>query len=440
MNAFKMKKRLKKLVAALSVYYDKSVNPWASLSQTPVIGWTARGWLFSLYACLVFLMPWSMEMHLGNSGCIRLPSEALTLAAGIGLAWHLLKNAGAWKSFFPLNGISGIALGWWLWLSISVFFSSMPLVSLKYWVVETGQFFVFFVGLAVFRRWRPYLLLLFSVSMAGIAVFVMVHHAFYQFRADQSMLATLPFFPDHTLYSAVLVMLLPIVWIVFRRQVALVFTVLFLTALAFAASRAAWLSLALALGCFIPVLFLKKKKYVWATYLIGIAVLMAVWPFFRGKLTNDVSSLERLNRYSCAWRMAAQRPFTGFGPGTFQFQYLPFQRPEEMTRISITDPARDLGPDQMGRGGGAHSEYLQALAETGWPGLLWLALFAMLAIFTGIRSGLSANTPMHRWTALAATFALLTFFIHAFFNNFWHDGRVAWLVWAGILEVRGVRE
>lgn len=435
MNAFKMNKRLKKLVAALSVYYDKWVNKWTNLSPMSDADLASPAWMFFVYACLAFLLPWSVEVTLGGMGRIRLPSEVLTLVAGIGLAWHLLKNAGARKSIFRLNSISGMALGWWLWLSISVFFSSMPLVSLKYWVVETGQFFVFFVGLAVFRSWRPYLLLLFTVSMAGIAVFVMVHHAFYQFRADQSMLATLPFFPDHTLYSAVLVMLLPIVWIVFRPRTALFFTALFTSALILAACRAAWLSLVLALGSMASIVFFKKRAHIGATFLIGLLVIIAIWPFFKAKLANDVSSLERLNRYSCAWRMAAQRPFTGFGPGTFQFQYLHFQRPEEMTRISITDPARDLRPEQMGRGGGAHSEYLQALAETGWPGLLWLALFAMLAIFTGIRSGLSAHTTKHRWIALAVTFALLTFFIHAFFNNFWHDGRVAWLVWAGMLEV-----
>lgn len=439
MNAFKMKKRLKKLVAALSVYYDKSVSECVRLPRTPAADTAAPGWLFFLYAWLVFLMPWSADVSLGSMSRIRLPSEVLTLATGIGLAWHLWKYAGAWKSFFPADGISRLSMVGWLWLGICVFFSSMPLVSLKYWIVETGQFFVFFVGLAMFPAWRPRLLVLFSVSMAGIALFVLGHHACYHFRADQSMLATLPFFPDHTLYSAVLVMLLPIVWIIFRPRTALLFTVLFTSALILAACRAAWLSLALALGSMAPIVFFKKRVYVATALLFGLMIAFATWPFLKEKLANDVSSLERLNRYSCAWRMAEQRPLTGFGPGTFQFQYLSFQRPEEMTRISIKEPALDLRPDQMGRGGGAHSEYLQALAENGLPGLLWRALLAMLALWTGIRSWRNASSNTQQYIVLAATFALLTFFIHAFFNNFWHDGRVAWLVWAFLLEVRGER-
>ena len=55
-----------------------------------------------------------------------------------------------------------------------------------------------------------------------------------------------------------------------------------------------------------------------------------------GNITTDVSNLERLNRYSCAWRMFQDRPITGFGAGTFPIAFLPYQRQEEMTRISVT--------------------------------------------------------------------------------------------------------
>ena len=66
MNAFKMKKRLKKLVAALSVYYDKWVSEWASISQKPEVSSAAPGWLFFLYALLTFFLPWSVEVSLGE--------------------------------------------------------------------------------------------------------------------------------------------------------------------------------------------------------------------------------------------------------------------------------------------------------------------------------------------------------------------------------------
>ena len=133
--------------------------------------------------------------------------------------------------------------------------------------------------------------------------------------------------------------------------------------------------------------------------------------------------MERLNRWSCALRMQQDKPLFGFGPGTFPFQYLDYQRPEEITRISVREVAPDNLPHPQGRGGGAHSEYFRALTELGWPGLLlWLGL-------AGI--GLWAGFKRSKWISLA----LLTFFAHGLVNDFMQDGRIAALVWGALALV-----
>ena len=43
-------------------------------------------------------------------------------------------------------------------------------------------------------------------------------------------------------------------------------------------------------------------------------------------ITTDDSNTERLNRWSSAISMFKERPVFGWGPGTFQFQYAPFQK------------------------------------------------------------------------------------------------------------------
>jgi len=212
-------------------------------------------------------------------------------------------------------------------------------------------------------------------------------------------------------------------------------TLLFFTGLFFSFCRAAWLSVLLAGAVFFVFCFRKKWRLL---ALFGTALLLA--GFFWQKtivesMAKDVSILERLNRYSCALRMAHDRPWMGFGPGTFQFQYLPYQQPEEMTRISVTEP----NPATYGRGGGAHSEYFQALAENGWPGLaLWIVL-TVAVLWTGFNSFFRAKTTEYQWFALALTLSLLTFFLHGFVNNMLHDGRVAALVWGmvGVLVSEG---
>jgi O-antigen ligase len=393
--------------------------------------------LYAVYAALFLLLPWSPDIVTANWH-IRFPSEALTLAAGISLLIYLWRHPSLFLQKLQFGQPILLAgTGWIIWLSVSLVFSIMQVVSMKYWIVETGQYWVFFVGLWVFREWWQRLLPFFACSMAGIVLFTLAHHFQYQFRADQSMLAPMPFFPDHTLYSAVLVMLLPNVLLQFRRPFAGVLIVLFLTGLVFAGCRAAWLSLLLAGMLVLPLVYRNKWKWWLLPALVLLAGAVSMKTLLADKLGKDISSLERLNRYSSAWRMAEQRPFTGFGPGTFQFQYLVFQRPEEMTRISITDPARDLRPDQFGRGGGAHSEYFQALAENGWPGLLFWLLLAGVSIFTGIKAYLSSQSKENQWIILAALFSLLTFFIHAFFNNFLHDGRIALLFWGQLAWLAG---
>ena len=77
-------------------------------------------------------------------------------------------------------------------------------------------------------------------------------------------------------------------------------------------------------------------------------------------VSSDASNLERLNRWSCAWAMFQERPLWGWGPGTYQFEYAPFQTSDLRTIISTNNA--DLG--------NAHSEYLGPLAEQGVVGLV----------------------------------------------------------------------
>ncbi len=382
-------------------------------------------WLSGLYAVLFVLLPWSSDFSAG-SWHIHLPSEVLMVLLGPCLLWCAWQQR-ARTPHLSLLGALGIA--WVAWMAISVCTSSILTVSVKYWIVETGQWWIFFAGLVLLPGFWRRLLPVFICSMAFMVVYVLFHHAAYHFRSDQSVLAVLPFFSDHTLYSAVLVMLLPFLPLYFKKPVAIGLIALFLAGLIFAACRAAWMSVVVTLLLLLPLVFRKKRNILFlyaGVLLLGAGVVQrysTTW------LAGDISSLERLNRYACAWRMAAERPVTGFGPGTFQFAYLPFQEASDMTRISITDPEQDIPPGQFGRGGGAHSEYFQALAENGWPGfVLWLSL-VLGSIFTGVTLFLSTQDRERQYFTLAVCASLLTFFIHTLFNNFLHDGRIAILVW-----------
>jgi len=400
------------------------------MQNQPIPVWLARTYVF-----LFALLPWSVEISFG-SWRLTVPAEPLAALAGVGLFAHLLR-----QKRWPLTGIAGLATAWVGWQAVAAAGSSMPVVSGKYWVVEAGQWWVFFGGLWLWPALWPRLIRVFTWSMAGVVLYTLAHHGIYHFRADQSLLAPMPFFDDHNIYGAVLAML---VWMaavlpatrppagegpyrVVLRNPALS-TLLFLVAIVLSTSRATGLSL------FVTGMTGVALKYPRNRYWLGLAFFLAVGAGYgfreaiAARLAADVSVQERLNRYSCALRMAADRPWMGFGPGTFPFQYLPYQRTGETTRISIYAPLTHRGPDNYGRGGGAHSEYLQALAELGWPGFL---LFLTLALgSTGIGIARYRQTGRVAWLLLAL--GLATFFLHGLANNFLHDARVAALVWGGI--------
>jgi O-antigen ligase len=175
-----------------------------------------------------------------------------------------------------------------------------------------------------------------------------------------------------------------------------------------------------------------RDKWRWLALASGLLFIIGI--AFGGKMLDemkkDVAILERFNRFACALRMAQERPLTGFGPGTFQFQYVPFQKEEEMTRISTKKPVLEKSPDTYGRGGGVHSEFFQALSEAGWPGFMLWTLLVFAILKAGFKRFFQEKNKENQRIALALTLSLLTFFLHGLVNNMLHDGRIAALFWA----------
>ncbi len=91
-------------------------------------------------------------------------------------------------------------------------------------------------------------------------------------------------------------------------------------------------------------------------------------------ISTDASNLERINRWKCAMRMFEQKPFLGWGPGTYSFKYAPFQHSEDKTIISTN----------AGNKGNAHSEYIGPLAESGIIGCLSYILILVVFIYKAI--------------------------------------------------------
>lgn len=334
------------------------------------------------------------------------------------------------------------------WIFITALLSTMPLVSLKFFVVRSWFVFpVFLFGIIVFKNYRnikPFIwvygiTLLFVVIYSTIGL---MHTGMLARNAAHFVVK--PFYNDHTAYGAILGFITPVFYGLatnkkykpLYRLIALFFAIAFTVGTLLSYSRASWLGLFFALGIFIIVKLRIRFIYIFTVVLIVGAFVFAFW--FQildmlGKnkqdssnnimqqvesisnIETDASNLERLNRWHCAIEMFKQKPLTGWGPGTYQFQYAPFQL-QRMRTIISTD---------FGDIGNAHSEYLGPLAEQGVLGMLSFIFIVIALIYTGFKVYYKAKDSEVKNLALSITLGFVTYFFHGTMNNFLDTDKLA---------------
>ena len=338
------------------------------------------------------------------------------------------------------------------WMAFTSCTSTMPLVSFKYvisrlWFITSFYFF----ATVIFSKASniPKYIWAYTISLAIVVLITLVKHSEFYFSHQTAYLIMQPFFDDHTSYGAVLAFIIPplcALWFLSRSNInyfvliSVVIGIIFL-GLLFSYTRAAWLGVILAFSIFIVLKLKIKVKTIGLSLLVAGLIIIPfhteIYHMLRSNksdsssdfstqfksMTNiktDESNVERLNRWSCAWRMFLDRPITGFGPGTYMFKYAPYQRSWERSNISTN--AANLG--------NSHSEYLGPLSEQGLIGLL---LFLAI-IFTTVRTALKIinHSPNSRSKILALSLilGLSTYYLHGFMNDFLDMDKVTALFWA----------
>lgn len=337
----------------------------------------------------------------------------------------------------PVSIAFYVYLGWLLITSIT---SVQPIVSLKF-LISRMWFIVpvYFAGATIFLEHRniKHFFLLYLVPFIGIVIYTTIRHAGYGFEEDPAHWVMEPFYRDHTQYGAVVAFFIPIAFGFITRtrqriEARILGTIaigLLFGSLIYTYSRAALLSVVIAFGFWILVksrVSLKLILGIGLLVIIGLLVsfdeiLMQLQKNRIGSsenlvenvesitnITTDASNLERLNRWNSVFEMTKEKPLFGFGPGTYMFQYAPYQKSGDLTIISTN----------FGDVGNAHSEYLGPLAETGIPGLLTV-LFLLFTVFhTGYKAYHRLPDGLPRHFLLFSTLALITYFSHGFLNNF----------------------
>lgn len=338
------------------------------------------------------------------------------------------------------------------WLVITSITSAMPLVSFK--VVLARIWFIgvfYFLAILVFRNTANIriFILCYGLPMLIVIFYAISRHLGYGlFDKRAAHFVMNPFFRDHTSYGAILAMLFFAIGglVLNKKRNFLLQTltwgtwIIITIALILSYTRAAWISVIISLGVLGLVLLKIKLRYI-------LVLAIAAFVYLTGQrtaiihkmeknrqvssasltehvksisnITTDESNLERLNRWNAAFRMFKERPIFGWGPGTYMFQYAPYQLAADKTSIS-TD---------FGDLGNAHSEYIGPLVESGVFGTLSFMLICILTLITGFRVYKKLDDQRLKQTVLFLLLGYITYLVHGTLNNYLDTDKASALFW-----------
>jgi len=430
-------------------------NEWYWFSLLPILLVFAFAFIFSLdiiYFLIAFVTPMSIDIDIyGLNIGLSMPSEPILIALSVIFILKLLYDDTFDKRIFT-HPISIAIYFYFAWMLITVLTSSNIVVSLKWFVARLWLIVpTYFFGIIVFQKIQniPRYIWAFVIGLIPVILFTLYVHANNDFSDHAAHWAMTPFFNDHTSYGAILAMLIPFI-LGFSINVdnsnfnlktfSYLALILLLVAIFFSISRAAWASLVAAFGVFIMMKFRIKFSWVLSTAIIFIILTFSFSQTILQKLEDnkqdssdnfiehvesmsniatDASNLERINRWKSALHLFYAKPIFGWGPGSYQFVYAPFQNVADKTVISTN----------VGNKGTAHSEYLLILSEQGIFGLISLLSIFILIITTSIKAYNNSINQKAKLFALLLFLGLITYITHAFFNNFLDTDKAAVPFW-----------
>ncbi|MDD4745898.1 MAG: O-antigen ligase family protein [Salinivirgaceae bacterium] len=386
---------------------------------------------------------------------VYMPSEPMLFLCMILIVFNIIYTRRVDLEFLKHPVTIAISI-YLFWIFITSITSSMPLVSFKYLLVRLWFIaFFYYFAYELFKRKSSRIhswVIIYSFFILIVIGYALGRQFYYGIEIKKiAYWAAFPFFKDHTSYGALLAMYIPFligysfssVMAKKYRPVFMAVLLVYIVAIVFSYTRAAWISLFGAFVLYALIRFRFKLKTL-MLMIVGIVIVSGLlFALFFDKLeqnkqessldfaqhfqsianiSNDASNMERINRWKCAYRMFLEKPVFGYGPGTYMFSYAPFQMRRDKTIISTN--AGDLG--------NAHSEYLGTLAESGIVGMLSFIFLIFIVSYVAIRAYNRSVSSLHRFWVMGAFIGLATYYSHSLVNNFLDVDKIALPFWSFI--------
>ena len=398
-----------------------------------------KKWVKNLFSLLAFSLPLSSNLSIGGLD-LMLPAEWIVGVLTLVLLFDILN-----KKNYRLILKTPLPALWVISFVLPLILSSMFMVSLKFTLLNGVFVFTFFYGTLRFGKGEVFKWL----KLYSVAFFLAVLWGGYQFlnfdfNPDTITGIFKPFYYSNTYVGATAALLGGYAigsGRVDKRYFAL--AIVALAIIIFSESRAALISFMVMLIAYLFSFFSPKIRLILPALVIIIVLVFGSKNISESftynkieshnpdanifeetlsvtNIQSDVSNIERLNRWLSAIRMFQDKPHWGFGPGTYQFTYIPFQEPKLMNRLSVRNP--DNIP--KGSGGSAHSELLLQLSENGWPSTAIFVIIFLVWIYRGYLS--IGELQIQR---LPFFLGLISYAFHMNVNNFLNQPGFAFLFW-----------
>lgn len=396
--------------------------------------------LDNIILLITFCTPLAVTLRMSQQGLsLSIPTEPLMFGVLLIFMFKLLYDSNYDNRVFKHPVTICILLNL-AWIFITSITSQIPIVSFKF-LLSRLWFVVpfYFVAILMFKEEKMIKKFTWFYIIPFLAVIIYSTVSLYSwgFEEKAAHWVMTPFYNDHTAYGAALSLFIPIVFGYLFDKGYLKSTKVFIgialfilmMGLVLSYSRAAWVSLLVAIVFALILIFRIKVRWV----IIGALAIIALffvykseifWKLEKNKqdsstnlaehvqsisnITTDASNLERINRWNSAFRLFREHPFWGIGPGTYQFLYAPYQHSQERTIISTN----------AGDKGNAHSEYIGPLTEQGVFGLISILSVFISILYTGVKVYKRSKDKEIKMLSVVFLSGMITYMVHGFLNNF----------------------
>jgi len=423
---------------AIGLYFDQLVLlllPFAAL--VVAVALLNFEWLYYL---LIAAIPISISYELSNALALNLPTEPLMAGFMLLLPIYFLLNPNKANKAILNHPLVLLLLLMLLWLSVTTIYSTEKLISLKFLVAKC--WFVISFGIlttVVVKNIKYYKIWFwcFLIPLILVTIYILIRHYGFNFSFALVNRTMSPFFRNHVDSAVTQVAFLSFVIcsrFIFKKGSIARLVIdcsipLLIVGIYYSYTRAAIASIVIIAAVY----FIVKFRLMYPTIIAGCIAIFAFFllmqnnnaylnyaPDYKKTIYHgnwkshlratismqDISAMERVYRWVAGFRMVADKPLVGFGPGSFYKNYKKYTISSFKTYVS-DNPERST----------VHNYYLLVLIEQGIVGLIILLSLILVTLVKGQQLFHSGLSPPYKYVVMAS----LMSFVVLLANNFLGD-------------------